>query len=603
MDNLELKKFLFIKLSTKADKKLISTLFEEEFFLTDKLEEVKSGTLDLIIMDGYCVNKHENFITKLKEQVAPIFLPLLVLVSKKGPKIPEKIWEIADDVLEIPVSKRIIKSRVQSLLKTRKYSKELDRERLQLQQKNNTLNMYYNAINKANNGIIITDPNLEDNPIVFCNQAFLELTGYDKEEVMSQNCRFLQGDDTDKQKVLELRNDINTGKPHKTVLRNYKKDGTLFWNELSISPIKDDQGHLEYFIGVQNDISKLMQAQEKLKQSRDQWANIVTHSPVFIQISVNGIIRFMNPEGAAIYGYNSPDELIGETVYTMHDAPENLEQTKNRFEALNNGNSVPPQVYSFTAQNGEKKHIKVHSIPVRYKGEKAIQTVGQDITEIIEAKQELERIVEQKQTLLLEIHHRVKNNLAVINSLMDIQIMGFDDDSTQLIDVLKGVQSRIISISKVHELLYQHDDLNQIRFDSYVENLTEYLSKSFSANNESITFNLDIPTLNLSLDQAIPCGLLLNELISNTIKHGYKPTDDKNIKIEIQPDEKYVNIFYRDFGDGLKNSSIFEEGGNFGMIVIRTLLDQLGAEWKHHPDVEGFYFTFCFKKKQYAGYT
>lgn len=602
-NTVELMKYsLFIKLSARADKKLLSTLFGEEFHLTDNLETLLEGSVDLIIMDAYSVHTYRKQIEELKHEIAPVLLPLLVLNSKKGSPLPESIWEIADDVIEIPVSKRIFQLRVRSLLKTRKYSIDLDKERSDLRSKNETLTMYYSAINKATNGIVITDPKADDDPIVFCNQAFMDLTGYDESDIVGHNCRFLQGKDTVQEKLIELRKSIKAGKPHKTILRNYKKDGTLFWNELSISPIKDENGNVEYFIGVQNDISKLIQAQDKLKQSRDQWASIVNHSPDIIQISVDGIIRFMNPEGADIYGYDSPDELIEETVFSMHDAPENLEYTKNRLEAIKKGEPVPPQVYSFTAKDGRKKHIKVHSIPVLYKGEKAIQTVGQEITEIIEAKKELERIIEQKQTLLLEVHHRVKNNLAVINSLIDIQIMGFDDDSSQLIDVLKGVQYRIISISKVHELLYKHDDLNQIRYDSYVENLTEYLSSSFSANDDTITFNLDIPALKLSLDQAIPCGLLLNELISNTIKHGYKPTDDKVINIGIQSDEEYVNISYKDFGVGLKKSSIFEGGGNFGMIVIRTLLNQLGAEWKHHPADKGFYFTFRFKKKKYTGY-
>ncbi len=603
MDNsVKLKYSLFIELSTRADKKLVSTLFEEEFSLTDKLEDLKAGRVDLIIMDGYSVHKHEKTIRDLKGEIAPVFLPLLVLVSKKGPRLPEKVWEIADDVTEIPVLKRIIQSRVHTLLQTRNYSNELDKERRQLLHNNETLNLYYKAINKATNGIVITNPKLEGNPIIFCNQAFQDLTGYFEEEVIGHNCRFLQGNDTDQKSINELRKDLRAGNRNKSVLRNYKKDGTLFWNELSISPIKNEQGNIEYFVGVQNDITELIITQDKLKQSRDQWASIVNHSPDIIQISVDGIIRFMNPEGANIYGYSSPDELIGASVHSMHKDLENINQTKNRLEAINKGEPVPPQVYSFTAKNGVKKHIKVHSIPVLYNGEHAIQTVGQDITTIIEAKQDLEELLKHKQTLLLEIHHRVKNNLAVINSLIDIQIMKFDQDNSYLVDVLKSFQSRIISISKVHELLYQQDDLSQIQYDSYVYNLTDYISKSFSGDESKLVFNLDLSSIKLSLDQAIPCGLLLNELISNTIKHGYKPSEKKIIDISVQTDNDFVVISYRDYGSGLKNTDVFDEGGNFGMIVIKTLLEQLEAELDHLPG-KGFNISFRFKKTNYTGFT
>ncbi|MEX0662810.1 MAG: PAS domain-containing protein [Balneolaceae bacterium] len=597
----DLKYSLFIKLSARADKKLLSTLFEGEFSLTDNPETLKNGSVDLIIMDAYSVHIHKKQIVELKNELAPVLLPLLVLIGKKGPPLPESIWDIADDVIEIPVSKRIIQARVRLLLKTRKYSIDLDRDRSDLLKKNDTISMYFNAIDKAKNGILITNPNVEDNPIIFCNKTFQELTGYKKDEVIGRNCRFLQGPDTDQQKIDNLREDISLGNPHKTVLKNYKKDGTRFWNELTVSPIKTDDGTIDYFIGIQNDITELIQTQERLEQSRDEWASIVNHSPDIIQISVDGVIRFMNPEGAVIYGYSSPADLIGKTVHEMHDLPEVHEKTKERLSLLKRNETVPPIIYSFTQPNGEKKHIKIFSISVMYNGEKAVQSVGQDITNIIEAKKELEELLKQKQTLLLEIHHRVKNNLAVINSLIDIQMMGFDDEETRLTEVLRGVQSRIISISKVHELLYQQEDLNQIRYDHYVKSLTEYLSHSFGEK-ESIEFTLDLAPMNLSLDQAIPCGLLLNELIANTIKHGYNPADKKKIDISIQSDNEFVSISYRDYGSGLKDSDVFDEGGNFGMIVIRTLMNQLEAELDHLPG-KGFHVSIRFKKMNYTGYT
>ena len=110
------------------------------------------------------------------------------------------------------------------------------------------------AVNRS--GIVITDPNLLDNPIVYANPGFEQLTGYFTEEVVGRNCRFLQGSNRDQPALEELRIALREGRDCKVVLRNYKKDGTLFWNELSVSPLRDETGRLANFVGVQNDVTE-----------------------------------------------------------------------------------------------------------------------------------------------------------------------------------------------------------------------------------------------------------------------------------------------------------------------------------------------------------
>ena len=117
-------------------------------------------------------------------------------------------------------------------------------------------------------GLVITDPDQPDHPIIDCNPAFEQLTGYGREEVLGLNCRFLQNDDRMQKPVEEVRAAINEHRPCRVVLRKYRKDGTLFWNELSLSPIFDHQGHLTHFVGLQHDISDLVQA------SKDRWEQL-----------------------------------------------------------------------------------------------------------------------------------------------------------------------------------------------------------------------------------------------------------------------------------------------------------------------------------------
>ena len=135
---------------------------------------------------------------------------------------------------------------------------QIERQRAEVE-----LRLRDRAIAASNNGIVITDPNLPDNPIIFANESFLRTTGYEADEVVGRNCRFLQGQDRDQSELDELREAIQEGRECRVELRNYKRDGTPFWNELSISPVHDEAGRLINHVGVQNDITERKRAQEE----------------------------------------------------------------------------------------------------------------------------------------------------------------------------------------------------------------------------------------------------------------------------------------------------------------------------------------------------
>ena len=126
------------------------------------------------------------------------------------------------------------------------------------------------AVAASSNGIVITDPNLPDNPIVYANPAFEETTGYPVEEAIGRNCRFLQGEDREQPALRELREAVREGHGCRVVLRNYRKDGTLFFNELYVSPVHDEEGRLTNFVGVQNDVTERRRIEEALKESEDR---------------------------------------------------------------------------------------------------------------------------------------------------------------------------------------------------------------------------------------------------------------------------------------------------------------------------------------------
>lgn len=127
------------------------------------------------------------------------------------------------------------------------------------------------------NGITLSDPDKEDNPIVYANKAFEKITGYSNEETVGRNCRFLQGQERDQEELQQIRDAINNVNPVEATLKNFRKNGELFYNRLSITPLFDNEGHLIYFLGVQYDVTEQILAQQEIKKLTDKLNTISNH--------------------------------------------------------------------------------------------------------------------------------------------------------------------------------------------------------------------------------------------------------------------------------------------------------------------------------------
>jgi len=180
------------------------------------------------------------------------------------------------------------------------------------------------AVAASSNGIVITDPKLPDNPIVYVNPAFEKISGYTTDEVRGRNCRFLQADDRDQSALDELRVALREKRECRVVLRNYRKDGTPFWNELYVSPVHDEDGRLTNFVGVQNDISERRRIEEVLRESEERFRATFEHAAIgAAQVGIDGRWLRVNRRLCEIVGYER-EELLERTFQdTTH--PDDLE--------------------------------------------------------------------------------------------------------------------------------------------------------------------------------------------------------------------------------------------------------------------------------------
>lgn len=215
---------------------------------------------------------------------------------------------------------------------------------------------------------------------------------------------------------------------------------------------------------------------------------------------------------------------------------------------------------------------------------------------LYKSKTEIERQILEKETLLKEIHHRVKNNLQTVSSLLSMQ--GRNTSNQQIKKIIKSSQNRVISMAIIHEMLYMNDNLSKIEFKPYVEELSAFLIKSAVGSSHNIDMNIDIPNIKLGIDTAIPLGLLINETITNSLKYGFKDRNEGLIAIGLQKvengDNDYV-LTISDNGIGFSDEVNYTSTKSLGLKLIHNLARQLQGSVVKDESKEGTAYTIKFK--------
>jgi PAS domain S-box-containing protein len=226
----------------------------------------------------------------------------------------------------------------------------------------------------------------------------------------------------------------------------------------------------------------------------------------------------------------------------------------------------------------------------------------QDITHRKQAETERQEYIEalrvslrEKEVLLKEVHHRVKNNLQIICSLLDLQSQNLTDQKT--LDVFRNSYNRVRSMAIIHEKLYQSTSLEKIDFVDYVETLTYYLFQSYSTSSDFIKININLEPIFLNLDTAIPCGLIINELLSNALKHAFPQLNEGCIELNFKSDtsQKFI-LIVKDNGIGFANDFDIQKNSNLGLQLVKLLTQQLEGDLEFNQS-QGSEFKIKFEVK------
>ena len=337
-----------------------------------------------------------------------------------------------------------------------------------------------------------------------------------------------------------------------------------------------ENGEVVKLQGIFQDIHERKLVEEALRQSEERLRVIFENAPVGIVVtSLDGRLQQVNPAMCHTMGYTAAELLALSIADLTH--PDDLATSQKLLKAL-----IASEIPSFEV---EKRYVQkggsvitaiLQCATIRDAKGNVVALIGQ-LLDISERKRDEAQIVsslQEKEVLLKEIHHRVKNNLQVISSLLDLQASYVTDAEVQ--HMLQDSRGRVRSMALVHEQLYGTTDLAQIDFADYVERLTSFLYRSYGRQAGQVTLKLEIVPLLLSVETAVPLGLIINELVSNAYKHAFKGKQTGTIHIGLQViDGDQLRLEIRDDGVGLPLGLDLNKSPSLGLTIVTTLVEQL----------------------------
>ena len=321
------------------------------------------------------------------------------------------------------------------------------------------------------------------------------------------------------------------------------------------------------------------------KLSRDNQLVLDSAGDGICGMDLQGNATFVNPAAGKILNA-APDELTGRPLHewlqpqngAAHGAPQNM-KAHPFYDVLRDGKVHHSDGEIFRRRDGTSFPLDFTYNPIRDETDALVGAVVtfKDITERKRAEEQIKASLHEKEILLKEIHHRVKNNLQVITSLLNLQSSAITQP--EVLAMFMESQSRIRSMALIHEKLYQSEDLAKIDFAEYVESLTNYLFRTYVVNSSLIRLHVQIENVSLDVDAALPCGLMINELVSNSIKYAF-PGERKgeiNIRLFRREDDRLV-LSVKDNGVGLPDEVDIKNSKSLGLKLVNILTKQLGGE-------------------------
>lgn len=431
--------------------------------------------------------------------------------------------------------------------------------------------------------------------IKLCNQAYRELFLYDEKELKGQKVdTFLVPKELQSEANI-FTNETTTGARIQGESIRLNKKGEEVPVLVAGMPVLDS-GEVQSVFAMYVDLTERKKLENKIKKLLKREKEARKHAEFelhrlqdMFEQAPSAISLVEGPDHRIVFANLQYQKLVDGRAVTGTPIGEAIPELANQgfIDILNKvrdtGETVQGEEVSVMLKKVGSDELEERMFKYLYKpltnsdgevGSIFIEVI--DVTEESRAKQQIQQSLDEKTVLLQEIHHRVKNNLALISSILKLQVEEVDNAEIQ--KSLNDARNRIFSISKIHEVLYQDENLSKIAFADYIEELMDAIDESIKPAHTLINHKLDLDQIPLPINKAIPAGLLINELVTNAYEHAFKGRKSGIITICLNKQGDRIQLQIKDDGVGLPNNFEAEQGKSLGWTLIQTLTTQLKGD-------------------------
>lgn len=416
----------------------------------------------------------------------------------------------------------------------------------------------------------------QDTKICYVNPAATGITGYTQQELLTINFwNILHPDMWELMRTRGLARQRGEQIPSKYEAKIIAKNGEVRWIEIDAQVIEFEGKPA--FLGTAFDITLRKQTEEVLYKRQQEFEALAENSPdIIARFDKNLRHIYVNRAVEQVTGL-SRQSFLGKSNLELGMPELQVAQWQQVQQKVFATGQLDEVEFDFPTSNGTR-YYQSRLVPEFAKdgSVESILSISRDITEQKQAEAQTKASLREKEVLLKEIHHRVKNNLQVVSSLLDLQCQQIQDPGT--LEIFQTSQNRVKSMALIHEKLYQSPNLDRINFANYLENLTNHLFQTYAINPNNITLQFNLQDISLSIDTSVYCGLIVNELVANALKHGFPGQKQGQIWLELKSENNLISLEIRNDGLKLANSLEYQTEKSLGMQLVKALIEQIKGE-------------------------
>lgn len=527
---------------------------------------------DLCIVDEGGFGQFEEPLTDWKAAEQPTYAPVLLLAAADNDpwqRYADALDERLDAIQPVPAPSAEIRSRVDGLLTSREHS-------LTARQRRERLELYERALDGATVGVTISEAT-DELPLVYVNEAFCDLTGYDAEACLGRNARFLQGEKTEAGTVAEIRAALHAERPVSVEIRNYRKDGSMFWNDLELMPVTDDEGTVTHYVGFQRDITPrktreaLLERYERIVQS--------VGDPILVLDEGEQII-YANEALSSTLGYDT-EEVVGASLRTLFDE-DGTEACRQAIAAIETPDDRETIEATARTADGEARLLQLQfqrSQSIE-RGTDRIVVVSRDITTLREQRQRLS-------VLDRVLRHNLRNKMQVILSNLAAIERQMDADLTSMTSSIRTAGTELLELSDEARQFQESIDPDAERVATLdVTEIVRDVADETETRYPEATVETDLPP-EATAQCPEPMRLCLQELLESTLERS--DSDDPTVRAALRRGTDHVELDIIDGGESLSESerkalergheTQLEHTKGLGLWLVKWAVTSVGGEF------------------------